>query len=216
MEAWLTFPARLLMVALVGFFVWTVVSDSLRPIKTAVSGKPAAQSVESHEDAASDSAMIVAVLVAVAAASLAYVTIEIVRFSRFRHAIAEVIKLGGSIRFSPQTESELLSFVFGSATVDLSEAIVPEDRVPRFSAITNLRSLRLAEARFPKTLLHEISRTRSLVSLDLTATGLTDDDLAHFIKLRNLKNLLLSNNEVSEQAVQNLATTNQVENVVLH
>lgn len=203
MEAWLTFPIRLVFVVLIAYFVYLVVERARFPLTSALQSTSADQATP--EQPSSDNPRpVVPFLVALATFGTAVFLVESLAIRRFTRAHGKIESLGGSIRFDPPYDSMWACFFFSTATVDLSDTAINDQSLVDFAAIPKLKTLRLANTQIGGATLRSLVPCRSITGLDLSNSSICDNDLQHLRSIRGLHSLILEGTSITNSSIEHL------------
>ena len=183
---------RLIGIGFVGFCIWYVLAGTSDSFAAKLFNlKTPDDVVPDNNSPKPQNWLPIIVGVVVAAISLLIMgLIEYRLFLRFRKAVAKIREFGGSIRFSPQSDSQFFCYWFGSPTADLSGTRVCEDDFPLFSAIPRLSVLRLCRTKLGDQIVNEIKKCRQLNSLDISRCDLSTEQAETLRSMKNIKHLL--------------------------
>ena len=204
MEAWLLFPFRLVVIAIIATLVYCACDAVERRLTMGPT------EIERDVDRTADRLQPKPVHpLPILAGVLTFLTILIVveslALKKFRHVVNQIEELEGSVRFDPPRTTPLGQYHATTATVDLSDTSVDDTSLPALKFLPNLKALRLANTEIGSDVVSKLKSCSRLERLDLSQTEISDTDLKPLQSLRRIRALIINDTQITDAAVPYLS-----------
>ena len=190
-ERWLTLSVCLCFSGFVAFCVWRVVdSTSQQLVARLFNQSPDGSQATAGQPVVDNHLAVMYLFAASLALLMALIVYYRLLYLRFLECIGDIEAAGGTVRFSNGRRVTMLSYLFGKATVDLSDCDLDDSRLPELSRIPNLVCLRVADNPITKNVLPKIARCRQLGKLDVSGTRIRNEHLEQLHQITGLQAIL--------------------------
>lgn len=204
MQAWLLFPIRLIVIALMAavvYFACDAVEQRLamRPVEDSVDDTERTEAVKPKL------VHFIPPLVGIVAFIGMLGAAELAGVKRFRKVVEQIDALGGRVEFNSERKTSLAQYWAMSAAVDLSDATIDDASFPDLKYMPNLTALKLTKSKVGGNAFEKLRGCHRLERLDLSQTELSDGDLYPLHRLKNLRDLVVSDLRITDASVGDLS-----------